>query len=183
MAQRAAVAHVAQRDGFEYGSCHLDPSVPRIGEALVAAHRDFVHEADVHAVVHDGGRSMPRAFSTASPCGPASSFSIALCAVLLLCLHADRRRISGVVLDFGRKRADEFHALHREDFADLVQAEFRLAARDQLGDVAALFQFRLRLDVRRDAELVEQAGQVDSARSARGRIDVGDRLRRRSARS
>src|SRR5256885_4515592 len=48
--------------------------------------------------------------------------------------------VDGVLLQLGRQRADQAHALHRQDLADLVDAELDLAAPDRLGDITALAQ-------------------------------------------
>ena len=59
-----------------------------------------------------------------------------------------------------------------------MQAEFGFAADDQIGDMAALLELRLRPDLVGDAELLEQLVDIDAARAAAGRIDIGDRLGR-----
>src|SRR5947207_2384605 len=69
MTQRPAVADIAQRD---FGKFWL-----RRGQSVLRC--KFAH-ALVHLGndrVHEGGRSIPRAFSTGSASGPASNFSIA----------------------------------------------------------------------------------------------------------
>src|SRR5436309_13356877 len=48
--------------------------------------------------------------------------------------------VDGVFLQLGRQRAGQAHALHRQDFADLVDSELDLAAPDRLGDITALAQ-------------------------------------------
>src|SRR3954453_15122315 len=48
--------------------------------------------------------------------------------VSLLGIGGNSGRISGVVLDFGGKRAGQPDTLHGHDLADLVQPEFSLAA-------------------------------------------------------
>src|SRR6266436_6933601 len=73
-------------------------------------------------------------------------------------------------------RADERDALHGQDFADLMNAELGLTAGDVLRDRAARNQFCLRLHLGGDAELVEQTDDVDAARAAGGRIDIGNRF-------
>src|SRR6185312_263082 len=49
--------------------------------------------------------------------------------VALLRLRAQSSRVDRVVLDFSRQRPDQRDAFHRQDFADLVNAELGLAAR------------------------------------------------------
>src|SRR5207249_11575087 len=48
--------------------------------------------------------------------------------------------VDGVLLQLGRQRAGQAHALHRQDLADLVDAELDPAAPDRLGDITASAQ-------------------------------------------
>src|SRR5664279_4405378 len=66
--------------------------------------------------------------------------------VLVFHRRAHACRVSGGVLDFLRQRPDQNRALHRHDLADLMDAEFGLAANDEIGDMAALLELGLRLD-------------------------------------
>src|SRR5262249_46226873 len=81
--------------------------------------------------------------------------------VALLGVGADAGGIDGVVLDLRRQRTHERDAFHRQDFADLVNAELRLALGHVLRHRAARDQFGLGLYFSGDPELVEQAGDVD----------------------
>ena len=58
------------------------------------------------------------------------------------------------------------HILHGQDLADLMDADLSFAARDELGDIAAVVQLGLGLHLAGDAELVEQSGDIDAARTA-----------------
>src|SRR3974390_1431153 len=86
----------------------------------------------------------------------------------------DPGRIGCDVLDFLRKRADQYHAFHRYDFADLVDTDLCGAVDDEIGDVTALLQLRFRAHLIRNAELLEQLVDIDAARAAALRIEVGD---------
>src|ERR1700730_9165797 len=78
--------------------------------------------------------------------------------VALLGVGADAGGINGVVLNFRRQRAHEPDAFDRQDFADLVNAELRLALGHVLRHRAARAQFGLGLPVVDDPELVQQTG-------------------------
>src|SRR6187549_823264 len=56
---------------------------------------------------------------------------------LLRGLRHGERDVHRVFLQLGGQRAGELHALHRQDLADLVDAELDLAAPHRLGNVAA----------------------------------------------
>lgn len=73
--------------------------------------------------------------------------------------------IGGDVLDLLRQRTDQRDAAHRHDLADLMDAEFRLAAGDQIGDIAAALELRLLPDLAGDTHLLEQLVEIDAARS------------------
>src|SRR6202521_1625115 len=90
---------------------------------------------------------------------------------------ADAGRIDRVVLDLGRQRPDQRRALHRHDLADLVNAELGLALGNMLGDRATRNELGLRLHLGRKAEPLEHARNIDAARAAARRVDIGDRLR------
>jgi hypothetical protein len=80
----------------------------------------------------------------------------------------------GDLLQLGRQRPDEIDAWHGTQFADLLEADFRLAAGDDGGNRFALDHPALRLDLIGDAETPEQLGRhVDAA----GAVGIGDRSR------
>ncbi len=80
-------------------------------------------------------------------------------------------------LQLGRQRAGEAHALHRQDLADLVDAELDLAAPDRLGDVPALAQRGLSIHLVGDSEPLENF--CDMLPAGPGlRVDVDHRARR-----
>ena len=120
---------------------------------------------------------MPLAFSTAAAEGPVSTLMKASRGFGLLGGGAQTHRIGRVVLDVLRQRPDQGDAGLADDLAVLVDADLGLTGLDQVGDVAALLQLGLRLDLVGDAELVEQVRNVDAARAAARRIDIADRLR------
>ena len=122
--------------------------------------------------------SMPLDLSTAAASGPERYLISSLRRVLVFRRRAQAGGIGGGVLDFLRQRADQRHAFHRHDLADLVDAEFGFAADDEIGDMAALLELGLRLDLVGDAELHQQLVDIDAARAAARRIDIGDRLGR-----
>src|SRR5262245_3953692 len=73
--------------------------------------------------------------------------------VALLGLGAESGRVDGVVLDLRRQRTHERNAFHRQDFADLVNTELRLALGHVLRHRAARAQFGLGLHLGGNAEL------------------------------
>ena len=86
------------------------------------------------------GRSMPLALSTAAAAGPARCSISAFAAATSSRAALTAGRVDREILHLGRQRADQHDALHRHDLADLVHRDLRLAACDQLGDVAALLE-------------------------------------------
>src|SRR2546422_10996842 len=78
-------------------------------------------------------------------------------------------------LDLARQRADQVDAGDREQLRHLLKADLELAARDQLADEYARRRLgELRLELPGDSEALEQARQIDAARSA----GIADRFRR-----
>ncbi len=88
-----------------------------------------------------------------------------------------RRGIDRVVLDLGRQRPGEHNTLHGKDFADLLDRDVGLAADNPIGGTAALDQHGLGPHLRTDAEPIDQLREIDSAGTARRRIDIGHRPR------
>ena len=67
-------------------------------------------------------------------------------------------------------------SLHRQDLADLVNAYFGFALGDVIGDGAAVDQYRLGVDLLGDAEPLQKLADINSARAAGRRIDIGHRF-------
>src|SRR6187549_2311076 len=80
--------------------------------------------------------------------------------LLLRGLRHGERNVHRVLLQLGRQRAGELHALHRQDLADLVDAELDLAAPHRLGDIAALAEGRLPVDLLGDAQALQDLGDM-----------------------
>src|SRR5665213_1770927 len=57
-----------------------------------------------------------------------------------------------------------------------MDAKLGLAAGDQLSDIAALLELGLRPDLVGDTQFLQQLVDIDAARAAAGRVDIGDRL-------
>src|SRR2546422_4208953 len=78
-------------------------------------------------------------------------------------------------LDLARQRADQVDAGDREQLRHLLKADLELAARDQLADEYARRRLgELRLELPGNSQALEQARQIDAARSA----GIADRFRR-----
>src|SRR5262249_16358144 len=99
-------------------------------------------------------------------------------ATLVLMRGAQAGRIGRGILDFLWQRCYKGRALNRHNFADLMQTKLGLATDDQVGDMATLLELRFRPYLVGYAKALEEFVDVDSARPAARRIDVGNRLRR-----
>src|SRR6266581_693308 len=99
------------------------------------------------------------------------------CRVRRGALRRERARVDGDLLEVLRQRADERDALDRQDLADLVHADLRLAVDERFGRVPALPQEGLVLHRVGDAEALEHSSEVDAARGPDRGIVVDDRAR------
>ena len=89
---------------------------------------------------------------------------------------ADGRGVNGVVLYLGGQAPDQRHAFGGKDFADLMDAERGFAVDDMFGHGTALELDRLGVNLLRDATLLKQLHEINTAGAARCRIDVGRRF-------
>src|SRR2546423_15511007 len=90
---------------------------------------------------------------------------------LVLAVEDRSSDVNGVFLQLGRQRACQAHALHRQDLADLVDAELDLAAPDRLGDITALAQCAFATHFSSNSQSFEDLRYMFPA-GARLRIDV-----------
>ena len=120
--------------------------------------------------------SMPLALNTRAAAGPENVLISACAASLFWVCSAEAGGISRGVLDFLRQRPDQHSAFDRHDLADLMHAKFGFAADDEVGDMAAFLELRLWPDLIGDAEALKQFVDIDAARAAARRIDIGDRF-------
>ena len=82
-------------------------------------------------------------------------------------------------LHLGRQRANHLDALHRQEFADLLERDLGFAARQRLADRAMGRVLGLGRDLIGDAELLEQLRHVDAGNAG---LRIHHRLRRQQRR-